>query len=186
MDWTRGIGLTSLLLFCLGRIGGKCSVVFAPACVCATGFCIARITRWLRPRALTHESGPLSKVPPPAPPRCSIDSINRRRSASGMRGVSDIRRDLPVVARRCFAFVRNARRRWPICGRYYERVQRLTITRTLSRYLKVAIANCSATGVNTYHPSRCSDTTVSHAVNSLMALYAVSAFRSLSLNFGDV
>ena len=77
------------------------------------------------PRALTHESEPLSKARGStatatadhrvAAPCCSIDSINRRRSASGMRGVSDIRWGLPV-ARRAVLLLFATRRRWPICG----------------------------------------------------------------------
>lgn len=41
MDWTRGICLAGLLLFCLGWIGGKCRVLRACVYVRATGFCIA-------------------------------------------------------------------------------------------------------------------------------------------------
>jgi len=67
MDWTRGIGLTSLLLFCLGRIGGKCSVGLCVPLVFASlgpgARALRRVNRGLcRTRGSTATAAPATAV----------------------------------------------------------------------------------------------------------------------------
>lgn len=124
MDW---IGLTIFLLFCLGRIRGKCCVVFCIGWIGGASCADA----WIR--AFVKREAPL---PPPttALPRRAARSIrliadDPRRECAAFRtsaGACPLR-----VALFCFCSQHDVDGLF--AARYYERVQRaLMITRTSS------------------------------------------------------